>query len=340
ANSITINEFVPAEFDVSTDADVVLEGDARILTWNKNLIGNKTSVSYSYSVPHIWPYLYALGPAEIGYGSETFTEARAWYVAVDPETIFHETFPNADSEWDGSSDTAQAEQGWVTIQGDGDANDIQVSNEDVGTSPSGGNHLTFEDCDHGFHTPEDFDIAYVSVDLSSYSDVEISYYWQDDDCDAGEGLRVAYSTDSTDGKDGTWTLMYEHINEAEDVWVKDTYSLLPDAACVANFKFRFSAKISGTTEHIYVDDVMVTGSLPDTTPPWWSGPVTDPETIYEGDEVTFCTDWNDNVALSGYIFSTNQSGTWVNESFTAFSMTPDTAEQVMTITASAGTTVG
>ncbi|CAD6492631.1 MAG: Lamin Tail Domain protein [Candidatus Argoarchaeum ethanivorans] len=78
----------------------------------------------------------------------------------------------------------------------------------------------------------------------------------------------------------------------------------------------------------------------DTTPPWWSSPETDPETINESDVVTFFTDWNDTVALSGYIFSTNQTGSWVNESFTAFSCTPDTAEQEVTITASAGTTVG
>ena len=77
----------------------------------------------------------------------------------------------------------------------------------------------------------------------------------------------------------------------------------------------------------------------DTTPPWWSDSGTEPETIYESDVVTFFADWNDDVALSGYIFSTNQSGAWVNESFTAID-TPDTAEQEVTITASAGTTVG
>ena len=171
-------------------------------------------------------------------------------------TIFHETFPNADGAWDGSS---QDESGWVTIQGDGDPDDIQVSDEDKGgSSPSGGNHLTFEDCDHGFHTPEDYDIAYVSINLSGYNGVEISYYRQSDDVDSDEGLRVAYSTDSTDGKNGTWTLMDEYINEADDVWLKDTYPL-PDANCTANFKLRFSAKMGSPNEHMYVDDVMVTG---------------------------------------------------------------------------------
>jgi hypothetical protein len=86
ARSITLKEFVPAEFEISTtDATTVLgEDDTKTITWKKDLIDGNTSVSYSYSVPHVWPYLYALGPVEIEYNGNTFTEARAWYVAVDP----------------------------------------------------------------------------------------------------------------------------------------------------------------------------------------------------------------------------------------------------------------
>jgi hypothetical protein len=86
AESVTVKEFVPAVFDVSSTgaATILLEDDMKTITWNKDLIANKTSVSYSYSVPHIWPYLYALGPAEIDYDSKSFIEARPWYVAVDP----------------------------------------------------------------------------------------------------------------------------------------------------------------------------------------------------------------------------------------------------------------
>jgi hypothetical protein len=84
-SSITLKEFVPAEFDISADgATVLVEDDTKTIIWNRDLIENKASVRYSYAVPHIWPYLYALGPAEIDYDSKTFTEARPWYVAVDP----------------------------------------------------------------------------------------------------------------------------------------------------------------------------------------------------------------------------------------------------------------
>jgi hypothetical protein len=86
ASSITLKEFVPAEFDVFSTgaATILMEDDTKTITWDKDLINKRTSVSYSYSVPHIWPYLYALGPAEIDYDSQTFREARPWYVAVDP----------------------------------------------------------------------------------------------------------------------------------------------------------------------------------------------------------------------------------------------------------------
>ena len=88
ANSVTIKEFVPAEFNISTyAATMLLEGDTKTIVWNKELIDNKTVVRYSYLVPHIWPYLYVLGPAELDYDRKTFMEARPWYVAVDPVEI-------------------------------------------------------------------------------------------------------------------------------------------------------------------------------------------------------------------------------------------------------------
>ncbi|MDE1813071.1 MAG: hypothetical protein KGI05_00270 [Thaumarchaeota archaeon] len=84
-NNVIIQESVPSSFKVSTDATVQTMGDVQILTWSKSLIGNKTSVSYTYSVPPVYPQLYALGPVQITSGSNTyFKEARPWFVAVDP----------------------------------------------------------------------------------------------------------------------------------------------------------------------------------------------------------------------------------------------------------------
>src|SRR5207249_4888623 len=72
-SSVFIQESVPSAFNVTTDASVQTVGDTKLLTWNKDLIGNKTSIQYSYSVPLKFPELYALGPAKISYGNQTFT---------------------------------------------------------------------------------------------------------------------------------------------------------------------------------------------------------------------------------------------------------------------------
>ncbi|MDE1818414.1 MAG: hypothetical protein KGI19_07410, partial [Thaumarchaeota archaeon] len=85
SSPVTISESVPSVFNVVTDASVATIGDSKILTWNKDLVGNKTSLQYSYSVPLQFPRLYTLGPVKITYGNnQTFTEARPWFVANDP----------------------------------------------------------------------------------------------------------------------------------------------------------------------------------------------------------------------------------------------------------------
>jgi len=88
ANSVKITEYLPSVFEVVTDAKVKLVGDYKVLSWNEKLVEGKTFVEYSYSIPLVFPQLYALGPIEIGYGSgQTFTEARPWFVAADPATV-------------------------------------------------------------------------------------------------------------------------------------------------------------------------------------------------------------------------------------------------------------
>ncbi|HVZ62054.1 MAG TPA: LamG-like jellyroll fold domain-containing protein, partial [Candidatus Nitrosotalea sp.] len=83
---VTIKESVPSVFNVTTDGSVSQVNDTKIITWNKYLQQNNTSVTYSYSVPLQYPQLYALGKAQITQQNSTFVEARNWYVAVDPAT--------------------------------------------------------------------------------------------------------------------------------------------------------------------------------------------------------------------------------------------------------------
>ena len=111
--SVTIQESVPAVFDVKTDGTIQTVGDTKIISWNKNLVSNKTSVQYLYSVPMVFPQLYALGPAQITYGNNTFTEARQWFVANDPpaDTIQFDGTPTSQ----GFSTTATNTQKNMTI---------------------------------------------------------------------------------------------------------------------------------------------------------------------------------------------------------------------------------
>lgn len=74
-------------------------------------------------------------------------------------------------------------------------------------------------------------------------------------------------------------------------------------------------------------------------PPQWSNPQTNKTLIRRFDYVKFTTDWTDDTGLSGYVFSINQTGAWVNSSFTDFSSISNTSENITQITAPNGTTV-
>jgi hypothetical protein len=187
---------------------------------------------------------------------------------------FSETFPQTAIPWTGSNQ----DESWkvITVSEPNDIsissgtadqtplsepNDISISSgtaDQTPPSPSGDPVLRMEDCDDPWGTG---DIVWASVDLSGYEDVVIEYYWQLDAVDSGEGFRSAYSTNAVGGLDsqGTWNQMYEHLDAPEDVWTKDTYSI-PNAACVANFKFRFNARATANGEETFIDDVRITGN--------------------------------------------------------------------------------
>jgi hypothetical protein len=60
-----------------------------------------------------------------------------------------------------------------------------------------------------------------------------------------------------------------------------------------------------------------------------------------GHSTTISSLWNAEAAsLSGYIFSTNNTGSWVNSTFTALSTNPQWINQTLTLTSTVGATVG
>ena len=109
ATSANIQETVPSVFNVTTDGTVQTVGNVTTISWNKSLIGNATSVQYSYSVPLEFPRLYALGPAKISYGTNSsFTEARPWFVANDPSVakLYLHVATSPDAPTNGEKSTA------------------------------------------------------------------------------------------------------------------------------------------------------------------------------------------------------------------------------------------
>ncbi len=141
ADSIIIWEYVPADFEVYTDASVVEADNLKVLTWQRSLVNNRTSVNYSYSVPMEWPKLYQLGPVEVDYGNETFTEARPWWVAVDP--VFNNTPDSAveDDTTNVITEVSTSDNSYATLDvdssGSGDNTDWIESNWSDNGIPDG-----------------------------------------------------------------------------------------------------------------------------------------------------------------------------------------------------------
>ena len=79
---------------------------------------------------------------------------------------------------------------------------------------------------------------------------------------------------------------------------------------------------------------------PDATRPQWNGPYVNSSTILQNDWAKFSTNWTDDVGLSHYIFSINQSTGWVNSSAVSFNNYANgTSVNVSQITASYNTIV-
>ena len=103
---LTIREYVPSSFEIfNTDAAIEIIGNQKVLTWTKTpQNGYVNTFGYSYSVPLVTPELYPLGKMQIDQsGIPTFTEARNWFVAVDPHTIIDPTVVTTNDIWQDAS---------------------------------------------------------------------------------------------------------------------------------------------------------------------------------------------------------------------------------------------
>jgi len=78
---------------------------------------------------------------------------------------------------------------------------------------------------------------------------------------------------------------------------------------------------------------------PDNEPPTWSSPAKDKSDITQNTIVNFSSIWQDNIALSHYIFSIKQEGGWINQSSSSFTGLQNTSSYAIQISAPGGTNV-
>jgi len=102
-----------------------------------------------------------------------------------------------------------------------------------------------------------------------------------------------------------------------------------------------NATYSGTTYSNTQVNAICYGSCADTTPPTYSSQGVN--TTINGTLAKFYALWTDNSALhpnGQYIFSTNNSGSWVNETPVNFTTTPNWANVTKILSATVGATIG
>jgi len=135
--------------------------------------------------------------------------------------------------------------------------------------------------------------------------------------------------------------------------IVDNDTMIQDYPIEGGYVYNYSWTVPGDADmgtwtiNVYANDTSdawdsnsTTFVVQDIQAPEWSDAQTNKTPVYENDYVKFTANWTDDIALVGYIFSTNQTGGWVNSSFVPFSGTSNISENVTQITATVGTTVG
>jgi len=107
--TFNFTEVLPISFKVQNyePATKTTDEENVYLTWHN--IKNDTEIKYEFNSPFIIPYLWELGPSIVTYEEQgetrTFTEARPWYLAIDPITYYD---PSSDitTEWSSGTGTS------------------------------------------------------------------------------------------------------------------------------------------------------------------------------------------------------------------------------------------
>jgi len=105
-----------------------------------------------------------------------------------------------------------------------------------------------------------------------------------------------------------------------------------------NWKIKVQGVKSTTTQFNFKADwIEFKPTFYENIPPTWSNPGTNSTT--PGQPALFYVAWDDNVGLSGFIFGTNNTGTWVNDTWAAMSGTSNWSNATKTLNSTPGIVV-
>ncbi|MFA4960864.1 MAG: hypothetical protein WC548_04345, partial [Candidatus Pacearchaeota archaeon] len=161
-----------------------------------------------------------------------------------------------------------------------------------------------------------------------------SILWNDDSALNSNGQWI-FSTNNS----GTWANDSAVNFTSTPSWANAVKTL--NSTVGISIGYRWYARDNAGNWNVTPVYVLTTTSLDDTTSPTYSG--ASHNTTLSGTSIEFSLDVNDDLALNNngqWIFSTNNSGTWTNNSAVNFTTTPEGVSAVKTLNSTVGISIG
>jgi hypothetical protein len=331
-------EQVPDTFKTTQVANwkLIYKTATKLIIWDVDWkAGEIHELKYTFDAPDISPYLYLLGPIQIG----DFQEIRQWQIASDVtiDSEDWEAFSDGDTTLDGSF--------WSNVTGD-DC-DMQADSGGTPSSDTGPSvDHTYGDSTHKYlylETSSGYcqgDGLYAGlesddIDADTYS-VEIDFWYHMYGSTIGTSTLDVYYDTSWDND-----IWYQEYLD-EDVWKNATTSL---DAYTGTIKLRFRSISAGNYYgDIAYDDIVITGTLRNeapntptldetpafpnmlastTTPVLGGFSATDPDT----DDVEFWVEWDTDANFGSP--ATNTTATTTSGATTTYAITSPLSEDTV-----------
>jgi KaiC/GvpD/RAD55 family RecA-like ATPase len=157
-------------------------------------------------------------------------------------------------------------------------------------------------------------IANISTTLQLYNYATSSYPT------SGDGY-IAYTSSAT-----------PDVDETKSQTIAANPANFRDSS--GNWKVKIKGVTSAPSQFDFKADLIKLESTRDDTPPAWSNAGTN--ATAPGQPTLFSVKWTDNAGLSGFIFGTNNTGTWVNSTWTPMSGTVNWTNVTKTVISTQG----